>query len=108
MRPCFTPIAGRTFFQEPSAHGCGAEGFVRVYDQAGAGGGFQGFAVSAVGEPDVDYDVLVEGASVVDCCFAKIENINRQSLSILCANFRILSCRRRIVTLWTSFVKRLR
>lgn len=38
MRPCFTPIAGRTFFQEPSAHGCGAEGFVRVYDQAGAGG----------------------------------------------------------------------
>lgn len=44
----------------------------------------------------------------IGLCFAKIENIKRQSLSILCANFRILSYRRRIVTLWTSFVKRLR
>ena len=31
--------------QEPATHGCGAEGFVRVCDQIGAGVVFHGFAI---------------------------------------------------------------
>lgn len=74
---------GWDVFQEPSAHGSGAEGCVRACDQAGARVVFHCGAIPAAGEPDADGCVLgkvlallPDGASVIDRCFVQIETLN--------------------------------